>query len=119
MGKFKDNRTDRKDYNHRDLNITPGQHKTTKTKPPKRKAQEKILSNEYEDKYDPSKPASSHLEEEIAAGNIAPKKGKESKKHERMDKPEKKKKKDRPDKLQKSEKQSKKDKAEKKSKQDK
>ncbi|NWR74023.1 CCD80 protein, partial [Centropus unirufus] len=118
-GRFKDNRTDRKDYNHRDLNATPGQHKPTKTKPPKKKAQEKILSNEYEDKYDPSKPASSHLEEEITVGNSPPKKGKESKKHERMDKPEKKKKKDRPDKLQKSEKQSKKDKAEKKSKQDK
>uniref|UniRef100_A0A8B9SRG3 Coiled-coil domain-containing protein 80 n=1 Tax=Anas platyrhynchos TaxID=8839 RepID=A0A8B9SRG3_ANAPL len=105
-----------KDYNHRDLNITPGQHKPTKTKPPKKKAQEKILSNEYEDKYDPSKPASPHLEEEIAVGNVPSKKGKESKKHERMDKPEKKKKKD---KLQKSEKQSRKDKAEKKSKQDK
>ncbi|KFQ38436.1 Coiled-coil domain-containing protein 80, partial [Mesitornis unicolor] len=119
VGRFKDNRTDRKDYNHRDLNITPGQHKPTKTKSPKKKAQEKILSNEYEDKYDLSKPASSHLEEEIATGNIPPKKGKESKKHERMDKPEKKKKKDRPDKVHKSEKQSKKDKAEKKSKQDK
>lgn len=116
MSRFKDNRTDRKDYNHRDLNITPGQHKPTKTKPPKKKAQEKILSNEYEDKYDPSKPASPHLEEEIAVGNVPSKKGKESKKHERMDKPEKKKKKD---KLQKSEKQSRKDKAEKKSKQDK
>lgn len=116
VSRFKDNRTDRKDYNHRDLNITPGQHKPTKTKPPKKKAQEKILSNEYEDKYDPSKPASPHLEEEIAVGNVPSKKGKESKKHERMDKPEKKKKKD---KLQKSEKQSRKDKAEKKSKQDK
>lgn len=116
MSRFKDNRTDRKDYNHRDLNVTPGQHKPTKTKPPKKKAQEKILSNEYEDKYDPSKPASPHLEEEIAVGNVPSKKGKESKKHERMDKPEKKKKKD---KLQKSEKQSRKDKAEKKSKQDK
>ncbi|NXY84526.1 CCD80 protein, partial [Alcedo cyanopectus] len=116
VGRFKDNRTDRKDYNHRDLNVTPGQHKPTKTKAPKKKAQEKILSNEYEDKYDPNKSASSHLEEEFAAGNVPPKKGKESKKHERMDKPEKKKKKDRPDKLQK---QSKKDKAEKKNKQDK
>uniref|UniRef100_A0A8C9FGV1 Coiled-coil domain-containing protein 80 n=1 Tax=Pavo cristatus TaxID=9049 RepID=A0A8C9FGV1_PAVCR len=116
MSRFKDNRTDRKDYNHRDLNVTPGQHKPTKTKPPKKKTQEKILSNEYEDKYDPGKPASPHLEEEIAVGSTPPKKGKESKKHERMDKPEKKKKKDRPDKLQKSEKQSKKDKAEKKSK---
>ncbi|NXN94181.1 CCD80 protein, partial [Rhinopomastus cyanomelas] len=117
--RFKDNRTDRKDYNHRDLNVTPGQHKPTKAKPPKKKAQEKILNNEYEDKYDPSKPASSHLEEDFAAGNTPSRKGKESKKHERVDKSEKKKKKDRPDKLQKSEKQSKKDKAEKKLKQDK
>ncbi|NWI66033.1 CCD80 protein, partial [Todus mexicanus] len=116
VGRFKDNRTDRKEYNHRDLNVTPGQNKPTKTKSPKKKAQEKILSNEYEDKYDPSKPATSHLEEEFAAGNIPTKKGKESKKHERMDKLEKKKKKDRSDKLQK---QSKKDKAEKKNKQDK
>ncbi|NXO40714.1 CCD80 protein, partial [Locustella ochotensis] len=119
VGRFKDNRTDRKDFNHRELNVTPGQHKPTKTKPPKKKTQEKILSNEYEDKYDLSKTASSHLEEQFAAGNIPPKKGKESKKHDRMDKPEKKKRKDRPDKQQKSEKQSKKIKAEKKNKQDK
>ncbi|NWJ10008.1 CCD80 protein, partial [Crypturellus undulatus] len=119
MGRFKDNRTDRKDYSHRDPNITPGQHKPTKSKAAKKKGQEKILNNEYEEKYDPSKPTSPHLEEEIAVGNIPPKKGRESKKHDRMDKPEKKKKKERPDKLQKSEKQSKKDKAEKKSKQDK
>ncbi|NWY01930.1 CCD80 protein, partial [Nothoprocta ornata] len=118
-GRFKDNRTDRKDYGHREPNITPGQHKPTKSKAPKKKGQEKILNNEYEEKYDPSKPTSPHLEEEIAVGNIPPKKGKESKKHDRIDKPEKKKKKERPDKLQKSEKQSKKDKAEKKSKQDK
>ncbi|KGL75745.1 Coiled-coil domain-containing protein 80 [Tinamus guttatus] len=118
-GRFKDNRTDRKDYSHRDPNITPGQHKPTKSKAPKKKGQEKILNNEYEEKYDPSKPTSPHLEEEIAVGNIPPKKGRESKKHDRMDKPEKKKKKERVDKLQKSEKQSKKDKAEKKSKQDK
>ncbi|NXA47212.1 CCD80 protein, partial [Nothocercus julius] len=118
-GRFKDNRTDRKDYSHRDPNFTPGQHKPTKSKAPKKKGQEKILNNEYEEKYDPSKPTSPHLEEEIAVGNIPPKKGRESKKHDRMDKPEKKKKKERPDKLQKSEKHSKKDKAEKKSKQDK
>lgn len=119
VDRFKDNRTDRKDFNHRDLNVTPGQHKPTKTKVPKKNTQEKILSNEYEDKYDPSKPASSHLEEQFVAGNIPPKKGKELKKYDRMDKPVKKKKKDRPDKQQKSEKQSKKVKAEKRSKQDK
>ncbi|XP_019382511.1 PREDICTED: coiled-coil domain-containing protein 80 [Gavialis gangeticus] len=118
-GRFKENRTDRKDYNHRDPHLTPSQHKPAKAKPPKKKAQEKILSNEYEDKYDPSRPPIPHLEEEITARNIPPKKGKESKKHDLLEKPEKKKKKERPDKLQKSEKPAKKDKAEKKNKQDK
>ncbi|XP_039398593.1 coiled-coil domain-containing protein 80 [Mauremys reevesii] len=118
-GRFRDNRTDRKDYIHRDPSVMPGQHKPAKAKPPKKRTQEKILSNEYEDKYDLSRPAVPHLEQEIAAGNVPPKKGKETKKHDRPDKPEKKKKKERPDKLQKSEKQAKKDKAEKKNKQDK
>uniref|UniRef100_A0A8D0GIR2 Coiled-coil domain-containing protein 80 n=1 Tax=Sphenodon punctatus TaxID=8508 RepID=A0A8D0GIR2_SPHPU len=121
-GRFRDNRTDRKDYNHREPNVMPGQHKPTKAKPPKKKTQDKILSNEYEDKYDPGRPVLPRLEEEITAANIPPKKGKEPRKHDRPDKPEKKKKKkkkERPDKLQKSEKQAKKEKAEKKIKQDK
>uniref|UniRef100_A0A8C8RC22 Coiled-coil domain-containing protein 80 n=1 Tax=Pelusios castaneus TaxID=367368 RepID=A0A8C8RC22_9SAUR len=118
-GRFRDNRTDRKDYIHRHPSVSSGQHKPPKAKPPKKRVQEKILSNEYEDKYDPSKPTVSHVEQEIAAGNVPPKKGKEPKKHDRPDKPEKKKKKERPDKLQKNEKQAKKDKAEKKNKQDK
>ncbi|ELK38418.1 Coiled-coil domain-containing protein 80 [Myotis davidii] len=90
-----------------------------KGKPPKKKAQDKILSNEYEDKYDPSRPTASQLEEELQVGNVPPQKAKESKKHEKLEKPEKEKKKktksEKADKLLKSEKQVKKDKAEKKS----
>ncbi|XP_074856091.1 coiled-coil domain-containing protein 80 isoform X2 [Carettochelys insculpta] len=115
-GRYKDNRTDRKDYTHGDPSVTPGQHKPAKAKPPKKRGQERILSNEYEDKYDPSRPAAPHLEQDITARNIPPKKGKQPKKHDRPDKSEKKKKKERPEK---SEKQAKKDKAEKKNKQDK
>ncbi|XP_072470103.1 coiled-coil domain-containing protein 80 [Notamacropus eugenii] len=119
--RFRDNRTDRKEYGPRDPNVVPGQHKPVKAKPPKKKAQEKILSNEYEDKYDPSRPTVSQIEVELEVGNIPPKKGKETKKHDRPDKPEKKKKakNEKPDKLLKSEKQTKKDKVEKKNKQEK
>uniref|UniRef100_A0A5F8HER6 Coiled-coil domain-containing protein 80 n=1 Tax=Monodelphis domestica TaxID=13616 RepID=A0A5F8HER6_MONDO len=110
VSRFRDNRTDRKEYGPRDPNVVPGQHKPGKAKPPKKK----ILSNEYEDKYDPSRPTASQLEE-LEGGNIPAKKGKETKKHERPDKPDKKKK----AKNEKPDKQTKKDKAEKKNKQDK
>ncbi|XP_036099386.1 coiled-coil domain-containing protein 80 [Molossus molossus] len=117
-GRFRDNRTDRREHGHRDPNVVPGPHKPAKGKPPKKKAQDKILSNEYEDKYDPSRPTASQLEEELQVGNIPPQKAKEPKKHEKLEKPEKEKKKkvknEKADKLLKSEKQVKKDKAEKK-----
>ncbi|XP_045396250.1 coiled-coil domain-containing protein 80 isoform X2 [Lemur catta] len=120
-GRFRDNRTDRREHGHRDPNVVPGSHKPAKEKPPKKKAQDKILSNEYEDKYDLSRPTASQLEEELQVGNNSPPKSKESKKHEKLEKPEKEKKKkvknEKPDKLLKSEKQMKK--AEKKSKQEK
>ncbi|KAM6222391.1 coiled-coil domain-containing protein 80 [Rhynchocyon petersi] len=120
QGRFRDNRTDRREHSHRDPNV-PGPVKPAKGKPPKKKTQDKILSNEYEDKYDLSQPTTSHLEEELQAGNIPPKKSKDSKKHEKPEKPDKKKKakNEKPDKLLKSEKQVKKDKAEKKNKQEK
>lgn len=116
-GRFKDNRTDRRDP------TTPGRHKPAKTKPPKKKAQDKILSNEYEDKYDLSRPTASQLEEVLQVGNVPPQKAKETKKHEKLEKPEKEKKKkvknEKADKLLKSEKPVKKDKTEKKNKQEK
>lgn len=118
-GRSRDNRTDRREHGHRDPAAVPGPHKPAKGKPPKKKAQDKILSNEYEDKYDPSRPTASQLEEELQVGNVPPQKAKESKKHDKLEKPEKEKKKkaknEKADKLLKSEKQAKKDKAEKKS----
>ncbi|KAK2496803.1 hypothetical protein MC885_005508 [Smutsia gigantea] len=121
-GRFRDNRTERREHGHRDPGVVPGPHKPAKGKPPKKKAQDKILSNEYENKYDLSRPTTSRLEEELQVGNIPPQKAKESKKHEKLEKPEKKKKKvknEKADKFLKSEKQVKKDKAEKKSRQEK
>lgn len=121
-GRFRDNRTDRREHSTRGPSV-PGSHKPTKPKPPKKKAQDKILSNEYEDKYDLSRPTASQLEEELQVGNLPSQKAKESKKHEKLEKPEKEKKKkvknEKADKLLKSEKPAKKDKAEKKSKQEK
>ncbi|NIG58832.1 coiled-coil domain-containing protein [Pontoporia blainvillei] len=122
-GRFQDNRMDRWEHGPRDPNVGPGSHKPAKGKPPQKKARDKILSNEYEGKYDLSRPTASQLEEELQVGNVAPQKAKESKKHEKLEKPEKEKKKrvksEKADKLLKSEKQVKKDKAEKKSRQEK
>ncbi|KAI5948602.1 Coiled-coil domain-containing protein 80 [Manis javanica] len=122
-GRFRDNRTERREHGHRDPNVVPGPHKPAKGKPPKKKAQDKILSNEYENKFDLSRPTASQLEEELQVGNIPAQKAKESKKHEKLEKPEKEKKKkvknEKADKFLKTEKQVKKDKAEKKSRQEK
>ncbi|XP_004373741.1 coiled-coil domain-containing protein 80 isoform X2 [Trichechus manatus latirostris] len=120
-GRFRDNRMDRREHGHRNPNVVPGPLKPAKGKPPKKKAQDKILSNEHEDKYDLSRLTASHLEEELQVGNTPPKKAKESKKHEKPEKFDKKKKveNEKADKLLKREKQAKKDKAEKKSKQEK
>lgn len=117
--RFRDNRTDKREHGHQDPNVVPGPHKPIKGKLPKKK--EKILSNEYEAKYDLSRPTTSQGEEELQVDNIPSQNAKESKKHEKPEKPEKEKKKKgksaKPDKLLKSEKQMKK--AEKKSKQEK
>lgn len=115
-GRYRDNRTDKKDYIRREPSVTASQHKPAKTKPPKKKAQDKLLSNEYEDKYDSGQPVVARLGEDVPVGNVPVKKGKDTKKHDRLDKSEKKKK-DRSEK--KNEKQAKKVKAEKKSKQEK
>lgn len=117
--RFRDNRTDRREHGPQDPNVVPGPHKPAKGKLPKKK--DKILSNEYEAKYDLGRPTTSLGEEELQVENIPSQNAKESKKHEKLEKPEKEKKKKgksvKPDKLLKSEKQMKK--AEKKSKQEK
>ncbi|KAL6038582.1 hypothetical protein STEG23_023241, partial [Scotinomys teguina] len=116
--RFRDNRTDRRQHGHQDPNVVPGPHKPAKGKLPKKK--DKILSNEYEAKYDLSRPTASHGEEELQVDNMPSQNAKESRRHEKLGKPEKEKKKKgksaKPDKLLKSEKQMKK--AEKKSKQE-
>lgn len=71
--------------------MVPGPHKPIKGKLPKKK--EKILSNEYEAKYDLSRPTTSQGEEELQVDNIPSQNAKESKKHEKPEKPEKEKKK--------------------------
>ncbi|XP_075398645.1 coiled-coil domain-containing protein 80 [Tenrec ecaudatus] len=115
-GRFRDNRTDRREQGHQE----PGPLKPAKGKPPKKKAHDKGLSNQYEDKPF-SRPTASHLEEELQVGSTPPKKAKESKKHEKPEKPNKKKKvkQEKVDKLLKSQKPAKKDKPEKTSKLDK
>ncbi|XP_018412807.1 PREDICTED: coiled-coil domain-containing protein 80 [Nanorana parkeri] len=90
-GRFGDNRTDRKDHSSHD--IIPSQKKPIKTKPPKKKGVEKILNNEYEDKFDLGKPTTPLVEEVVEEANIPPKKGKEQRKEEKPEKAEKKKKK--------------------------
>ncbi|XP_042532695.1 coiled-coil domain-containing protein 80 [Dipodomys spectabilis] len=121
QGRFRDNRTDRREHGHQDPNIVPSPHKPSKGKLAKKKAQDKILSNEYEDKYDLSRPTAAQLEEDSQVSNSPSQSAKESKQHDKLQKPEKEKKKkvknEKPDKLLKSEKQMKK--VEKKSKQEK
>ncbi|XP_053562477.1 coiled-coil domain-containing protein 80 [Bombina bombina] len=113
--RFTDNHTDRKDTSSHDT--MPSQKKPSKPKTPKKKATEKILNNEYEDKFDNRKPTTSYVEEGTEDSNIPQKKGKDQKKEEKNDKIEKKKKKnEKPDKPPKKEKQAKKEKMEKKTK---
>ncbi|XP_063306216.1 coiled-coil domain-containing protein 80 [Pelobates fuscus] len=108
---FGDNRTDRKSHSSHD--IIPTAKKPSKTKPLKKKAIEKILTNEYEDKFDTGKPTTSNVEEVIEEINIPPKKGRKEEKLDKADKKKNKKEKVK-DKPPKKEKQAKKDKTEKK-----
>ncbi|KAL0185174.1 hypothetical protein M9458_020871, partial [Cirrhinus mrigala] len=86
--KYRDNHTDKKEYNHKHTSIIPTQHKPAKVKPAKKKNGGKEISNTYEEKYDVGEPTNVYpeeKEEEI----VPPKKGKG-----RMDKKKKKDKKD-------------------------
>uniref|UniRef100_A0A8C5KKH9 Coiled-coil domain-containing protein 80 n=1 Tax=Jaculus jaculus TaxID=51337 RepID=A0A8C5KKH9_JACJA len=119
-GRFRDNHTDRRGPGPQDPSVVLGPHKAAK-KLPKKKTQDKVLSNECEDKEELSRPTASQLEEELQVGNVPSQSAKESKKRGKLENPEKEKKKkgknEKPDKLLKSEKQMRK--AEKKSKQEK
>lgn len=66
-----DNRTDNKDPPSRKQ--VNAMHKPTKVKPSKKKTPgEKVLSNEYEDKGEPSKPTATELEETQTLTDISP-----------------------------------------------
>ncbi|KAM4888864.1 coiled-coil domain-containing protein 80 [Thomomys bottae] len=121
QGRFRDNRTDRREHGQQDPNVVPSPYKPPKGKLPKKKAQDNTLSNEYEDKYDMSQPTAPRLEEESHISNTPSQSARESKRQDKLHKPEKEKKKkaknEKADKLLKSEKQLRK--AEKKSKQEK
>ncbi|MBN3290342.1 CCD80 protein, partial [Polypterus senegalus] len=105
VGRNGDNRTDRKEIGQKEVGVTPTQQKPTKTRSTKNKTTTKILSNEYEDKYDAGKPTGGHPEEDIEE-NLEQKKGKgkadkgekNEKKKRKGDKPEKSNKKDKAEK---------------------
>ncbi|XP_007901682.2 coiled-coil domain-containing protein 80 [Callorhinchus milii] len=85
-GKYKDNRTDRKegDYKRKDPQVSPSRRKPTKVKPPKTKpTNNKILTNEYEDRYDLKKTAA-NIGGEVEVGQVPPRKVK--KKQGKVDK---------------------------------
>lgn len=85
---------DRREHGHRDPNVVPGPPKPAKEKPPKKKAQDKILSNEYEEKYDLSRPTASQLEEELQVGNVPLKKQRSLKSMKSLRNPRRRRKKD-------------------------
>ncbi|KAG8450484.1 hypothetical protein GDO86_002949 [Hymenochirus boettgeri] len=110
-GQLGDNQTDRKD--HSTLDVAPNQKKVTKSKSNKKKGVEKILNNEYEEKFDTGKVTTPQIEESVDESNSPQKQGKDQK----PDKTEKKnKKKEKVDKPPKKDKPAKKDKSEKKDK---
>ncbi|XP_078118782.1 coiled-coil domain-containing protein 80 isoform X2 [Sander vitreus] len=85
-----DNRTDKDNRDPHSRKLAPATHKPSKIKPTKRKnGGEKVLTNEYEDKYEPGRPTVSHPEETETFTDISPTKKVKGK----LDKHDKKKKK--------------------------
>lgn len=89
-----DNRTDKNNRDPHSHRLVPDSHKPSRTKPSRRNnGGEKVLTNEYEDKYAPSNPTVSDPEETETVTVISPTK-KVRGKHDKLDK--KKKKNDKP-----------------------
>ncbi|XP_042349996.1 coiled-coil domain-containing protein 80 [Plectropomus leopardus] len=85
-----DNRTDKDNRDPHSRKLVPATHKPSKIKPTKRKnGAEKVLTNEYEDRYEPSKPTVSDPEETETFTDISPTK-KVKGKHDKHDKKKKK-----------------------------
>ncbi|XP_056145426.1 LOW QUALITY PROTEIN: coiled-coil domain-containing protein 80 [Lampris incognitus] len=94
-----DNHTDkegRDPHSHKQPGLTPALSKPSKSKPTKKNGGQKVLSNEYEDKYDPGKPAILHPEETETHHDVSGTKknrgkhDKHNKKKKKSDKPTKK-----------------------------
>ncbi len=88
--KYRDNHTDKKEYNHKRTSIVPTQHKQPKVKPTKKKNGDKEISNPYDEKYDVGEPTDVYPEEEKEI--VPAKKGKgradKKKKKDKKDKTE-------------------------------
>ncbi|XP_043928305.1 coiled-coil domain-containing protein 80 [Protopterus annectens] len=80
--RYGDNLIDRRDYSRRNPSVSPTQHKPTRPKTTKKKT-DRILTNEYEDKYDVNRPTATNVAEEETVASIPQKKGKDQKKHEK------------------------------------
>ncbi|XP_047456868.1 coiled-coil domain-containing protein 80 isoform X2 [Mugil cephalus] len=85
-----DNRTDKDGRDPHGRKLVPATQKPSKTKTSKRKnGGEKVLTNEYEDRYEPSKPTASNPEDTEAFTDVSPTKkakGKHDKKRKKNDK---------------------------------
>ncbi|KAM8749282.1 coiled-coil domain-containing protein 80 [Acanthopagrus schlegelii] len=85
-----DNRTDKDNRDPHSRKLVPATHKPSRIKPTRKKnVGEKVLTNEYEDKYEPSKPTVSDPEETETFTDISPTK-KVKGRHDKLDKKKKK-----------------------------
>ncbi|XP_074513796.1 coiled-coil domain-containing protein 80 [Sebastes fasciatus] len=85
-----DNRTDKDNRDPHSRKLVPATHKPSRIKPTRRKnGGEKVLTNEYEDRYEPSKPTVSEPEERETFTDASPTK-KVKGKHDKHDKKKKK-----------------------------
>ncbi|XP_022057194.2 coiled-coil domain-containing protein 80 [Acanthochromis polyacanthus] len=85
-----DNRTDKDNRDPHGRKLVPATHKPSKMKPTKKKTStEKVLTNEYEDKYEPSRPTVSDPEEAETFTDVSPTKRVKGK-HDKHDKKKKK-----------------------------
>ncbi|XP_070831988.1 coiled-coil domain-containing protein 80 isoform X2 [Chaetodon trifascialis] len=85
-----DNRTDKNNRDPHSRKLVPATHKPSRIKPTRKKnGGDQVLTNEYKDKYEPSKPTVSDPEERETFTNISPTKKVKSK-HDKLDKKKKK-----------------------------
>uniref|UniRef100_A0A9J8AWL1 Coiled-coil domain-containing protein 80 n=1 Tax=Cyprinus carpio carpio TaxID=630221 RepID=A0A9J8AWL1_CYPCA len=89
--KYRDNHTDKKEYNHKHTSIIPTQHKPPKVKSTRKKNGDKEISNAYEEKYDVGVPTDIYpeeKEEEIVPAKKGKGRADKKKKKDKKDKTE-------------------------------